>query len=146
MIARARLLLLVSLVVGIVIVATEFPFRQLLDERASVTRTSQQLRQLDAANRSLQAQVNAMHQPGTISAIAHQQYGLVQLGQRSVVVLPGGGTGGSGPLDSKTIPQGDVVPSDAVISPAGGGGVVREKTDGFWGRLLQRLEFWKAVP
>jgi cell division protein FtsL len=144
LIARTRLLLLVALVVGIAIIATEFPFRQLLDERASVTQSSQQLRQLDQANRSLQSQVKSLSQASAIEGLAHSQYGLVQAGQRSVIVLPGGGTGTTGPLASNGIPKSDIVPSDSIVSTPGGGNL-SENSSSFWGRVLQRLEFWKVA-
>jgi hypothetical protein len=142
-IARARLVLLVAFVVGVVIVATEFPFRQLLDERATVTRSGQQLSKLQTANESLQSVVDSLHQPSSIAGVAHSEYGLVQPGQRAVVVLPGGGTGGSGPLSSKRIPNSDIVPTDSIVSSAGNNAGTRGSS-GFWSQLLKRLEFWKA--
>ena len=146
MIARARLLLLAAFIGGVVIVATEFPFRQLLDERSSVAQGSSQLAQLNADNRALQTQVNDMKQSSTVERIAHEQYGLVQRGQRSVVVLPGGGTGSTGPLGWQTIPKSDVFPSDSIVSPSGQSGPAPKSSGGYWSRLLSRLEFWKAVP
>ncbi|MGH9171424.1 MAG: septum formation initiator family protein [Acidimicrobiales bacterium] len=136
-----------ALVVGVVLVATEFPWHQLLDERAGVARSSQQLTQLQNANHALQAEVNSLHQSSTIEGVAHSQYGLVEPGQRSVVVLAGGGTGAKGPLSATKIPESDIVPSDSLVAGSGTGGaaVAGSHPSGFWGQLLQRLEFWKAA-
>jgi len=148
-IARARLLVLVALILGAVIIATEFPLGQLLRGRAAVAQASAQLSRLQAQNRALAADVASLHEDATIARIAHANYGLVAEGERSIVVLPSPSAGageGTGPLDSTTVPRSDLVPTDAIVSstPSRGGEPV--KREGYWSRLLQRLEFWKAVP
>ncbi|MFZ0171048.1 MAG: septum formation initiator family protein [Acidimicrobiales bacterium] len=149
MIARARLLLVVAFVAGIVIVATEFPLGQLIRGRAAMAQASAQLTRLQAQNRALAAQVASLHEDATIARIAHEEYGLISKGERSIVVLPApsrrAGTG-TGPLNSTTVPRSDLVPTDAIVSPTGAGGSKPVKQAGYWARLLQRLEFWKAVP
>jgi len=152
MIGRARIALLVALLVGLVITATEFPLGQLMRGRAEVTEAGQQLKRLQAENRALAAEVRSLHQSGTVARIAHQDYGLVDRGQVSVVVLPSaraardaGAGSGAGPLSSTGVPKSDLVPSDAIVSPSPGAGP-RRKTAGFWERVLQRLEFWRALP
>jgi cell division protein FtsB len=147
---RARITLLVALVLSAGIVATQFPLNQLLGERSAVQRESRQLTQLTAENRSLTEQISSLHQPGTIARLAQERYGLVTVGEQSLVVLPSaaGRTGSTtDPLGSTTVPQDDLMPSDALISPAGGAGSGSVGGQaGFWTKLLQRLEFWKAVP
>jgi cell division protein FtsB len=147
MIARARIFLLVSLIAGVAIVATEFPLGQLLRQRAALGQATQQLSQLQAENRSLAAQVDALHQSSTVARIAHEDYGLVGKGQRAVVVLPSPAKSGSsaGPLDTNEVPKSDLVPSDAIVAGTGTG-PAPAKGRSFWTRLLQRFEFWKAVP
>jgi hypothetical protein len=151
-IGRARIALLVALIAGIVITATEFPLGQLMRGRAAVATAGQQLSRLQAENRALAAEVSSLHQAGTVARIAHQDYGLVANGQRSVVVLPSSpttrdpdaGARGSA-LGSKGFPKSDLVPSDAIVSPSGSTGN-GSKRAGFWERVLQRLEFWRALP
>jgi hypothetical protein len=148
MIGRARIALLVALMAGIVITATEFPLGQLLRGRAAVAGAGHQLSHLQAQNRALAAEVGSLHQSGTVARIAHQDYGLIAKGERSVVVLPSRGAAagpGSDPLSSTGIPKSDLVPSDAIVSP-GATGAASGKRPGFWKRVLQRLEFWKALP
>lgn len=147
---RARITLLVALLVSAGIVVTQFPLNELLGERSAVRQESAQLTELKAENKSLAAAISALHQPGTIARLAHEKYGLVSVGEQSFVVLPSvAGEPGSSrnPLDSTTVPKSDLVPSDALISPgsssgSGSGG----QPEGYWAKLLQRLEFWKAVP
>jgi cell division protein FtsB len=147
---RARIALLGALVVAAGVVATQFPLNQLLGERAAVRQESQQLTQLNAENRSLTAQIGSLHQPDTIARLAQERYGLVPVGDQSFVVLPsvaGQHASSSSPLDSTVVPKSDLVPSDSLISGSGtpGSGSVGTPA-GFWSKLVQRLEFWKAVP
>jgi cell division protein FtsB len=151
-IGRARLALLVALVAGIVITATEFPLGQLMHDRAGNAQASYQLSQLQAQNRALASEVSSLHQPGTVARIAHQEYGLVANGQQSIVVLPSPVTGHnrtaseSGPLSSTGVPKSDLVPTDAIVSPGARGASKASRTAGFWDRVLKRLEFWNASP
>ena len=152
MIGRARILLLLALVAGIAITATEFPLGQLMRGRAEVAQATQQLTQFQGQNRALASAVRSLHQDGTVSRIAHQDYGLVAKGQRSVVVLPsrvpgaGAHGDGSGPLSATSVPKTDLVPSDAIVSPTSPATSTAPKPPGFWERVLHRLEFWRALP
>jgi cell division protein FtsB len=150
MIGRARIVLLAALIAGLVITATEFPLGQLMRGRAEASQASQQLKGLAAENRALAAQVTSLHQSGTVARIAHEEYGLVSKGQRSIVVLPSRSTAhngsGSGPLSSTGVPKSDLVPSDAIVSPTSGGTQKVHRGAGFWTRVLHRLEFWRASP
>ncbi len=143
MIARARAALAVAVLIGLVIVATEFPLGQLLHGRAALAQANAQLSDLQAQNRQLGAQVSALRNPSTVARIAHDEYGLVTKGERSIVILPDSGGAPSGPLSSAKVPTSDLVPSDAIVSGTGGGPVGHRA--GFWSRLLQRLEFWHAA-
>jgi len=148
-IARARLLLLVALIAGAVIITTEFPFGELMRGRATTAEESAQLSRLQAQNRVLADQVVSLYEDATVARIAHAEYGLVSKGERSVIVLPSPSAepgAGSGPLNATTVPPSDLVPTDAIVSPGGGAGGKPVKQGGFWSRLLERLEFWKAVP
>jgi hypothetical protein len=115
--------------------------------RASLSAATAQLSELKAQDHALDGQLASLHQDATIAGIAHAEYGLVTKGQKAVVVLPspGASSGGSAPLSASTVPTSDLVPTDAIVSPSSGGGV-SVKRPGFWSRLAQRLEFWKAVP
>jgi cell division protein FtsB len=143
-IVRARIILAVAFVLGLVIVSSEFPLGQLMSGRAALGQDRLQLRQLDAENRQLSQQLSSLRQPGTIVGIAHAEYGLVTKGEQSIVVLPSPHDRSADPLRSTTVPSSDLVPTDAIVSP--GGVPAGGRGAGFWSRLLQRLEFWRAVP
>jgi len=143
---RARLLFVVALLASVVVVGAEFPFGQLLHERQVIAARASELSHLQTENRSLAADVASLHQPATVGRIAHGEYGLVQQGQSSVVVLPSPGDGGgTDPLSGSRIPSSDEVPSDALVAGPQTAGVGSGKAEGFFSKLLDRLEFWKAV-
>lgn len=145
MIHRARLLFVCAVVLAAVIVGAEFPLGQLLHERQVVAATSSQLQKLQSQNRWLSGQIAQLHQPATVGRIAHEQYGLVQKGESSVVVLPSAGDGGgSDPLSTTHIPSSDLVPSDSLPATPQTGTSTGPPQQGFFSRLIQRLEFWKA--
>jgi cell division protein FtsB len=148
MIGRARIVFFAGLIAAIVIVATEFPLGQLMRARAALAQGSSQLRALDTENRQLAGQIRSLHRDSTVARIAHEDYGLVKKGQRSIVVLPSPSTSpgdGSGPLSTTTVPTSDLVPTDAIVSGTASG-AKSMKQPGFWSRLVQRLEFWRATP
>ena len=153
MLGRARLVFGLAVLVAGIILLTQFPVGSLVNARQSAATASSQLSKLKAENQALAAQVRGLEKGSTIQQIAHQEYGLIEPGQRSVVVMPGGNTGGrvhgegatgaASPLGSDTIPRSDIVPSDAQLNPdpsshGSQGGA------SYWQRLLNRLEFWKA--
>ncbi|MGO9197563.1 MAG: septum formation initiator family protein [Acidimicrobiales bacterium] len=153
MLRRARLFFLAAVVVAGVVLATEVPIGDLVHARAAVADAAHVLAKVRSENRELSAQIHELKQGSTIQQIAHEQYGLIEPGQRSIVIMPGGGstgsvrghgsTGETAPLGQSTIPKSDLVPSDSQVAQVGagqGGGGGR----GFWQRVLQRLEFWKA--
>ncbi len=154
MIRRARIFLLVGVAVAVVVLATNLPLGALLRGRATVATESLQLSALRAANRTLAAQVKALSQPATVDQIAHEDYGLILPGQRSVVVLPGpsaaGSNGASGPLATETVPPSDLLASDSILAPpepagASAGTHAAAAGGGFWSRVVDKLEFWKSV-
>ncbi len=145
---RARIVVLLALTASIVIVATEFPFSELMGERASVARGTAQLSLLQAQDRVLASQVKEMSQPATIERIAHEEYGLISKGERSVVVLPSAAdaAGGPSPLRVSVVPRADLFPSDAIVAQGESGASVpaAKEHESFLSRLLKRIEFWKA--
>jgi hypothetical protein len=141
----SRLLLAASALASAAILATQLPLGELAATRATIAGASRRLSALDAEDRALAAQVDALRQPATVERIAHEQYGLVLPGARSVVVLPFPGDRASGgtPLDPP-LPSGwQLVASDGALSPPPppprGGGA------SFWRRVLDRLEFWRVL-
>ena len=98
----------------------QFSLGALVQGRTTLRTDTTQLMALQAENRALSAQVKALHDPASIGRIAHEEYGLIAPGQRSIVVLPGanGSSGGTpDPLADNPIPSSDLLPSDAILGP-----------------------------
>ncbi len=149
MIARSRAVLAVAVIVGVVIVSTEFPLGQLTRARATAATASSQLSRLKSENRQLASEVASLHKDATVARIAHSEYGLVSSGDRAVIVLPAAGAKAapvSGPLGPNMIPKADIFPTDAIVASGASPSTKAGKPESYWSRLLQRLEFWKAVP
>lgn len=153
MLRRARITFVAALVVGALVLASELPFSEILHARAAVASASTSLSKIDATNKSLATQIEGLKQGSTIEKIAHEQYGLVEPGEKAVVVMPGGrsgarvhgggATGPATPLGSETIPKSDLVPTDSALSP-GAPERVGHGGGGFWQSFVHRLEFWRA--
>jgi cell division protein FtsB len=148
MIGRARLFFFVALLIAVAILVTNFPLGALVQERSAVRADSAQLLGLQAENQVLSSQVRALHDPATVGRIAHEQYGLITPGERSVVVLPGPAGSSSSmpdPLANNPIPSSDLLPSDAILGPSARVVQPPVREPGFWHRVLDSLEFWHSL-
>lgn len=141
---RARQMLIVTVLGAIVLVAVEFPLRQLMSQRAQISRTALALQAVESHNAILQHDITALSKTSTILAIAHQEYGLVQPGQRSYVILPNAGAKQNmNPLTALSIPAevlGSTAGSGISTSPAK---VIVPPSGSLWSKVLRRLEFWR---
>src|SRR5579872_952671 len=129
MVARARLALLVSIVIAIVLVGTKVPLGQLSAESAAAGKYSAQLDKLRAENGALAGQIRQLGSDSEIATLAHAEYGLVHPGQTALVILPSAEVPSAGhdPLSTTKLGSGQIVPSDAdtgppIIGPGGAGG------------------------
>jgi cell division protein FtsB len=160
MLRRARLSLIAAAVVAALVLVSEVPINELMQERDAAAASATELAKLHQMNSSLAAQIRGFEDGTTVERIAHERYGLVAPGQQSVVVMPGGspgdsvGDGSSGataPLNADTIPQSALVPSDAMLSPGSGNSSAGRGSDSpgatasLWQRFVNQLEFWKAA-
>lgn len=144
MVARARLVLIVSIVIAFVLVGTKVPLGQLSAESAAAGKYSAQLDKLRSENRALTDQIRQLGSDSEIATIAHAEYGLVHPGQQSLVILPSSQvpSAGPNPLGTTKLGGGQIVPSDSdtgppvITAPSGGGGSL-------FSQVLQRLEFWR---
>jgi len=147
-IKRARLFFFTALLLAAAIVVTNFPLAALWHERSTIQTESAQLAALQVVNRMLSRQVRALHDPATVGRIAHDEYGLVAPGQRSLVVLPGAVSSSASsrdPLANNPIPRSDLLPSDAVLGPAPQAASRHAPQPSFWDRVLGHLEFWHSL-
>jgi cell division protein FtsB len=149
-IARARLVLVVSVVIAIVLVGTKIPLGQLSAESAATSHYSTELAQMQSQNRAIVAQIRALGTDNEIATIAHGEYGLIHPGQRALVIFPSAGSAAGkgseeGPLSDTHLPSGDIVPSDLDTAPPAGaiGGNATDGSGSDFEAVLQRLEFWR---
>lgn len=139
---RTRQLLIAACIGAVVLVAIEFPLKELLAQRSQIAAAAQELSTIDNHNAALSAAIKSLSQPSQIAAIAHQEYGLVQPGQRSYVILPS--------ASSKTAVD-PVAPGAIPVADLGATGTsptspntktISATTQSLWHRFINRLEFW----
>jgi cell division protein FtsB len=148
MMRRARLFFLVALLLAAGILVANFPLSTLLQGRSTVQGEATRLAALRAENRTLASEVRALDDPATVGEIAHEEYGLITPGQRSIVVLPaaaGAGSAARDPLANNPVPSSDLLPSDAILDPGTPVAPPASHGPGFWHRVLGDLEFWHSL-
>ena len=148
MIHRARVFFVVALLLAVAILVANFPFGTLIGERATIQAESGRLAALRATDQTLASEVQALHDPLTVGRIAHEEYGLVTAGQRSLVVLPRPGADrstGENPLADNPVPPADLLPSDAILDPGSQPALPATHEPSFWHRVVGSLEFWHSL-
>jgi cell division protein FtsB len=163
---RSRLLLVAALFAGMVL-ATSFPFSDLLGQRGQLAMAQGQLDRLTAQNHSLATEALRLGDPATVAAIARAYYGFVAPGQKAFDILPTAGApltsaanSGHVPLEAPPVAPGS--PQSQALLDAGAGGATPAGSShggaggtkgghqaasapgsGLWGRVLHTLEFWR---
>ncbi|HUZ19100.1 MAG TPA: septum formation initiator family protein [Acidimicrobiales bacterium] len=147
---RARIALVVAALFAGAMLVFELPVGEILHQRSEIAAVASELTAVQAHDAQLRSAVASLRKPPTIAAMAHQEYGLVRPGQRAYVVLPSAGStaGQANTLAPRTIPEADLVPTDASsllgAAPRGGGSAGGPSAGGsLWHRMVQRLEFWR---
>ncbi len=159
---RARVGLVVAAGLGGALVITQLPLSELLAQRAALRTVGGQLAVLDQRNAALRAGNASLSQPGTVAAIAHEEYGLVRPGQIAYVILPASGHGDpdAASLGTPVLSHSQMVSSSPQaltgIAPAGASGTGSEAGAGgraaapgagaggsLLSRMLDRLAFWR---
>ncbi|HUY06200.1 MAG TPA: hypothetical protein VMU99_02930 [Acidimicrobiales bacterium] len=137
-------MLLVALLGTIALVAIEFPLRQLISQRVQISKTALALQIVESHNAILQHDIASLSKTSTIISIAHQEYGLVQPGQRSYVILPNAGAKQNmNPLSALAIPAEVLGSISGSTTSATAPHVVSRPVGSLWSRMLRRLEFWR---
>ena len=83
--ARGVLLLIVM---GLILLATVAPLRNLNQQRAQLARLKQQTAQLEQQNEALQARVTQLDDPTYLEQLARQCLGMVKPGEVAFVTVP----------------------------------------------------------
>ncbi len=123
------------------IVGAWFPVSTLLRQHAQIASASAQLSRLDKENATLRHEEKELRTPSTLGRIAQQQYDLVPPGDQAYQVLP---PSGSGRADGTLAEGGTKEKSKSGATSASSGSDAGSATPaGFFGRVLQTLEFWR---
>lgn len=149
MIKRARLFFVLAVLVAAGILVANFPAGSIMAERSAVRADAVRLANLRSETSALAAQVKALHHAATVGQIAHEEYGLIEPGEQSVVVLPGSAKKPSNttanPLADNPIPSSDLLPSDSILDSGVTPQRAVHQTRGFWHRFMGSLEFWHSL-
>ena len=152
--ARARLMVLGSLVVSAVVLFAWFPATSLLHQRSNLAAGEAQLSSLHKQDAALAQEKKNLSDAGEIGRIAREQYQLVSPGQEAYEVLPpSGATAARTPYAGDPGSAAPVVPSatpelppggvTATAAPPGKAGTSAPTSSGFVSRMLHTLEFWR---
>lgn len=140
---RARQMLLVASLGTIVLVAIEFPFRQLMSQRVQISKAALALQAIENHNAILQHDITSLSKTSTILSIAHQEYGLVQPGQHSYVILPNASAKQNmNPLTALVVPAEVLGSTSGTTTSVSAPHVVPPPVGSLWSRMMRRLEFW----
>lgn len=139
---RARAVLAGACCLAGVLLVFELPLGELVHQRSDLAGVEAELRASSAQDHRLEAEITSLGRPSTVAAIAHQDYGLVDKGQLSYVILPTSGSGSS-LLGSSKVPAGDLVPPSVSPYAPAPAAVPARRSPGLWERIAQRLEFWR---
>ena len=139
---RARLLLIGALVLAVAIVTLEFPLSELMHQRSALSAASAELSSVRARNAQVTAEIASLHKSSTIAAIAHEEYGLVEPGQRSYVILPAATKASPSGIAPASVPIEDLVaPPVNLLESTKQAGTPHGPS--LVSRFVSRLEFWK---
>jgi cell division protein FtsB len=139
-----RWILLGAALCAAVIVVAWFPVRELVHQHDELGAVNGQLATLAKRNASLSADISALSSNSTISAIAHEQYGLVRPGQTSYVILPAvGSAAANGALTTTSIAPQDLIAAPIDEPHSASTGSSTAGAGSFWSRFSSHLEFWR---
>ena len=114
-------LVAVTLLMGGLFLAV-MPIRTYLSQHKTLNTVSSQLRDAQARNAQLTAEISQLNSPDQIAQIARTRFGLVQPGQQSFVILPPSSPGdqlGSVPAGAALVGAvpASVAPTNTIASP-----------------------------
>lgn len=163
---RNRVPVVLAAVFALVVIATSFPFTDLLHQHQQLSAEVAQLSELRHQNALLSEQQSQLNSSTEIERLARQNYQLVAPGQTLYDILPPSGRTSAALVGEPSVgdpaDQPLVAPADAPnmtpdpglpqTQPAGrpttgtstaAASTPPRTTSSFWGRVVSTLEFWK---
>jgi hypothetical protein len=128
-----------AVVTAVFILVGWFPLSALWHQQSLLDSTSAQIKALQRQQLILTNQAKSVDTKAAATALAREQYQLVNPGQSLIQVLPGNAAGQVSPSSADPGLQ-------PLVSPSSGPALVKvnvhESTNGFLSRLVRTLEFW----
>jgi hypothetical protein len=133
-----------ALLTAAIMIAGWFPFSSLWHQQAQIDTTAAQIKALQRQESSLKSQAKTIDTKAAATALAREQYQLVNPGQSLIQVLPGDSSGQVSASSADPGLQPLVAPSSmatasATVTTTPG----THHTNQYFSRLLRTLEFWR---
>jgi hypothetical protein len=127
-----------------IMIAGWFPLSSLWHQQAQIDTTAAQIKALQRQESSLKSQAKTIDTKAAATALAREQYQLVNPGQSLIQVLPGDSSGQVSASSADPGLQPLVAPSSmatasATVTTTPG----TRHTNQYFSRLLRTLEFWR---
>jgi hypothetical protein len=123
-------------------IAGWFPFSSLWHQQSQIDTTAAQIKALQRQEASLKSQAKTIDTKAAATALAREQYQLVNPGQSLIQVLPGDSSGQVSPSSADPGLQPLVAPS-SMATPTVAATPTPRHSNQYFSRLLRTLEFWR---
>jgi hypothetical protein len=123
-------------------IAGWFPFSSLWHQQAQIDTTAAQIKALQRQEASLQSEAKTVDTKTAATALAREQYQLVNPGQSLIQVLPGDSSGQVSASSADPGLQPLVAPS-SMAAPSVTPPPTTRRSNQYFSRLLRTLEFWR---
>jgi hypothetical protein len=125
-------------------IAGWFPFSSLWHQQAQIDTTAAQIKALQRQEASLKSQAKTIDTKAAATALAREQYQLVNPGQSLIQVLPGDSSGqvsasSADPGLQPLVAPSSMATSSVTVAAASG----THHSNQYFSRLLRTLEFWR---
>jgi hypothetical protein len=125
-----------------------FPFSALWHQQSQIDATSAQIKALQRQELALKSQANAVDTKAAATALAREQYQLVNPGQSLIQVLPGDSSGqvsasSADPGLQPLVAPSSMMPTSSSASRSTTTKATSHGVDLYFSRLVHTLEFWR---
>jgi hypothetical protein len=131
-----------ALLTAVIMIAGWFPFSSLWHQQAQIDSTAAQIKAIQRQEASLKSEAETVDTKAAATALAREQYQLVNPGQSLIQVLPGDSSGQVSASSADPGLQPLVAPS-SMATPAVAVTSTTHRTNQYFSRLLRTLEFWR---
>jgi hypothetical protein len=123
-------------------IAGWFPFSSLWHQQAQIDTTAAQIKALQREEASLRSEAKTVDTKAAATALAREQYQLVNPGQSLIQVLPGDSSGQVSASSADPGLQPLVAPS-SMATPSVTVATATHHSNKYFSRLMRTLEFWR---